>query len=250
MAESGLPVPDVAEKGGPRDGQPQVLDQRLYMQLAVFGDCADTAPLVAALDGAPFGGVLYADAADPRGVALLTFAVDPVFFVTELRAFLGAPPFAGLTYRPERTMFGRTYSLGYEPDLADTLLHRPRRAVLSADERWAVWYPLRRKGAFAAAPPAEQREMLKEHGAIGMAFGRAGLAHDVRLACFGMDTNDNDFVVALTGRELHPLSKVVEEMRKTRQTSAFMDRLGPFFVGYAIWQRDARGGIPAGGAAA
>lgn len=243
MVEPGLPVPDVAEKGGPRDGVPQLLDQRLYMQLSAFGGCADTAPLIAALDAAPFGGVLYADAADPRGVALLTFATDPRFFVTQQRAFLNAPPFAELVRKPDLTMFGRSYSIGYEPDLADTLLHRPKRAVLNADERWAVWYPLRRKGAFAAAPVSEQREMLKEHGTIGMAYGRAGLAHDVRLACFGMDTNDNDFVVGLTGAALHPLSKVVEEMRKTRQTSTFMDRLGPFFIGYALWQRDAREAI-------
>lgn len=241
LPEPGLPVPEMAEKGGPRDGAPQVLDHRLYMQLHAFGGCRDVAPLVAALDAAPFGGVLYVDAADPQGVALLSFAMDPAFFVTELRAFLNAAPFGVLAAKPDLTMFGRSYSLGYEPDLADTLLHRPRRAVLNADERWAVWYPLRRKGAFAAAPVAEQREMLKEHGTIGMAFGRAGLAHDVRLACFGLDTNDNDFVVGLTGGALHPLSKVVEEMRKTRQTSAFMDRLGPFFIGYAVWQRDAAG---------
>ncbi len=242
MIEPGLPVPEVAEKGGPRDGAPQVLDRRLYMQLQAFGGCPDPGPLVAALTAAPFGAVLYADAGDPRGVALLTFATDPTFFVAELRAFLNTPPFSELAHKPELTMFGRTYSLGYEPDLADTLLDRPRRAVLNPDERWAVWYPLRRKGAFAAAPLSEQREMLKEHGTIGMAYGRAGLAHDVRLACFGLDTNDNDFVVALTGRDLHPLSKVVEEMRKTRQTSTFMDRLGPFFVGHAVWQRDGVGG--------
>lgn len=238
MVEPGLPVPEVAEKGGPRDGAPQVLDARLYMQLQAFGGCADVAPLEAALAAAPFGAVLYADAGDPQGVALLTFASDPAFFVTELRAFLNTPPWTGLQRKPELTMFGRTYSLGYEPDLADTLLRRPRRAVLNPEERWAVWYPLRRKGAFAAAPLGEQREMLKEHGTIGMAYGRAGLAHDVRLACFGLDANDNDFVVGLTGRELHPLSKVVEEMRKTRQTSTFMERLGPFFVGHAVWQRD------------
>lgn len=245
MMEPGLPVPDVAEKGGPRDGAPQVLDQRLYMQLHVFGGCPDPAPLMAALDAATSGAVLYVDATDPQGVGLLTFATDPLFFVTELRALLSAPPFDRLHRKPELTMFGRSYSLGYEPDLADTLLHRPRRAVLNPDERWAVWYPLRRKGAFAAAPLGEQREMLKEHGAIGMAYGRAGLAHDVRLACFGLDAQDNDFVVGLTGRDLHPLSKVVEEMRKTRQTSTFMDRLGPFFIGHAVWQRDAAGPVGA-----
>ena len=239
MAEPGLPVPDVAEKGGLRDSAHQTLDARLYMQLQAFGGCPDPAALVPALEAAPFGSVLYADVADPVGVALLTFATDPRFFVTELRAFLNAAPFADLAHKPALTMFGRSYSLGYEPDLADVLLHRPRRAVLHPEQRWAVWYPLRRAGAFAAAPLGEQREMLKEHGAIGMAYGRADLAHDVRLACFGLDAHDSDFVVALTGRDLHPLSKVVEEMRRTRQTSQFMERLGPPFGGHAVWQRDA-----------
>jgi len=238
MSEPGLTVPDVAEKGGLRDGAQQTLDTRLYMQLQAFGGCPDPAALVGALAAAPFGAVLYADVADPAGVALLTFATDPRFFVTELRAFLNAAPFAALARKPELTMFGRSYSLGYEPDLADVLLQRPRRAVLDPEQRWAVWYPLRRSGAFAAVPLGEQREMLKEHGAIGMAYGRADLAHDVRLACFGLDAHDSDFVVALTGRDLHPLSKVVEEMRRTRQTSQFMDRLGPFFVGHAVYQRD------------
>ena len=78
--------------------------------------------------------------------------------------------------------------------------------------------------------------MLMEHGGIGKSFGRAGLARDVRLACHGLDPNDNDFVAGLVGRDLHPLSAVVQRMRSTRQTAEFIDNLGPFFAGRAVWQ--------------
>ena len=43
-------------------------------------------------------------------------------------------------------------------------------------------------------------------------------------------------VVGLIGKELFPLSHVVQSMRRTQQTSLYLDRLGPFFVGRAVWQ--------------
>ena len=53
-------------------------------------------------------------------------------------------------------MFGRTYTLGYEADLVDTLIHRPIRRVLDPKLAWGVWYPLRRAGSFEQLPPKEQ----------------------------------------------------------------------------------------------
>ena len=159
------------------------------------------------------------DVNDPRGVALLTFSEDPEYFVDRVRPLLNHDPFVALTQKPEYTMMGRTYSIGYEPDLIDVLLHRPRRTVLNPDWRWAVWYPLRRSGRFAQLPPEEQRVILAEHGAIGMSFGAGDCAHDIRLACHGLDKDDNDFVIGLIGKELYPLSAIVQAMRKTQQTS-------------------------------
>jgi chlorite dismutase len=118
----------------------------------------------------------------------------------------------------------------------DVLLHRPRRTVLNPDWKWSVWYPLRRSGRFAQLPPEEQRVILAEHGAIGMSFGAADLAHDVRLACHGLDKVDNDFVIGLIGKDLYPLSAIVQAMRITQLTSLYLERLGPFFVGRAVWQ--------------
>ena len=228
--------PDLAEKGGNRNGEPQRSNDRLFMQLLVFGGCRDARPLTAALDTSGVTGALYEDVNDPHGVALLTLAQNPNEFVDRVRRVLNVEPFAALSQKHEFTMMGRTYAIGYEPDLAEVLLHRPRRTVLNKDWPWAVWYPLRRSGTFANLPAEEQRVILAEHGAIGMSFGAGDLAHDVRLACHGLDTHDNDFVVGLLGKELFPLSAIVQTMRKTQQTSLYLEHLGPFFVGRVLWQ--------------
>ncbi len=155
---------------------------------------------------------------------------------TRLRDFLKGAQFAGLTPKLEYSMLGRTYALGHEPDLDDWLFEKPKRTVTNRESPWAVWYPLRRSGAFSALPPEEQTPILREHGKIGHSFGDAGYAQDVRLACFGLDKNDNDFVIGLIGAELYPLSACVQAMRKTKQTSQYIQQMGPFFVGKAIWQ--------------
>ncbi len=232
-----LEPPDLSEKGGLKGGEPQRSDRRLFMQLMVFGQCRDTAKVVDQVAAAPLDAVVYESLNDPRGVAVLTLSDDPNTFVDTVRPMLKGGAFADMTLESGYTMFGRTYSLGYEPDLHDTLIERPRRTVLNPDWRWAVWYPLRRSGAFAQLPPQQQRVILAEHGAIGMSFGAADYAHDVRLACHGLDRDDNDFVIGLIGKDLFPLSAVVQAMRKTQQTALYLDRLGPFFVGRAVWQR-------------
>jgi chlorite dismutase len=238
---------DVSEHGRTAEGETTSLDRRLFMQLQAFGGARDTAALTSALEDADVQAVLYEDANDPEGVAVLTVAEDPDAFVTTVRSLFQAPPFAGLERKPELTMLGRTYALGYEQDLEETLVERPRRRVLDPELRWAVWYPLRRSGSFEQLSRKEQDTILMEHGGIGMSFGRAGLGYDIRLACHGLDQADNDFVVGLLGPELHPLSVIVQRMRKTRQTSLHLERLGPFFVGRVAWQSSFRDDRPSRG---
>jgi chlorite dismutase len=237
--EETLDEADVAEHGRTAEGEATSLDRRLFMQLHAFGGADDTRRLVSSLEAAGVEGVLYEDVNDPTGIALLTLSENPDVFVSELRSFLQSPPFAELEAKPELTMLGRTYALGYEEDLEETLVDRPRRRVLDPELRWAIWYPLRRSGSFEQLSRKEQNAILMEHGGVGMSFGRAGLGYDIRLACHGLDTNDNDFVVGLLGPELHPLSIIVQRMRKTRQTSLHLERLGPFFVGRVAWQSHA-----------
>jgi Chlorite dismutase len=218
----------------------QISDRRLFMQLHVFTGCLDTKPLVHELEASRQEAVLYRDVNDPRGVGVLTLTEDPVRLVQGLRELLNAEPFTGLGYRAEFTMLGRTYASGFEIDLEDWLLRRPRRTVMNPAWPWGIWYPLRRVGAFARLSPQEQGAIIREHSALGRAYGEADLAHDVRLACHGLDVHDNDFVIGLVGRDLHPLSHLVQAMRKTIQTSQYIHTLGPFFVGHALWQSPPR----------
>ncbi len=227
---------DVRDRGANQ----QASDRRLFMQFQGLGGCSESKPLVEALETAQVEGVLYHDVNDPRGVGILAMSEDPRFFATRLRELLTSGPFATLHHKPDFAMLGRTYASGYEADLEDWLLRRPRRTVLNPAWPWAIWYPLRRAGAFARLSPQEQGAILKEHGTVGRAYGDAGLAHDIRLACHGLDVHDNDFVIGLIGRDLHPLSHLVQAMRKTIQTSQYIQTLGPFFVGHVVWQSPTR----------
>ena len=115
---------DLSEKGR-RDGQPISLDRRLFMKFTAFGRCRDPERAARALAQAKIEGVLYADANDPQGIGIMAPSEDPELFVAALRQVLTEEPFAALEHKPEFDMLGRSYSIGYEPDLEETLLLRP-----------------------------------------------------------------------------------------------------------------------------
>lgn len=236
----GLPTIDVNEYGGKRDGVRQSMNRRLFMQLLVL----DAPPGVdvdalgreasALLESRRIPHIVYADANAPQGLGLLTWSEDPALFVRDLRPLFREEALQDLELRHDFTMLGRTYSTGYEPDLEHVLLRRPIENVMNEAYPWHVWYPLRRTGAFARLEPQAQGGILREHAQIGMAYGQQGLATDIRLACHGLDANDNEFVIGLVGGELHSLSHLVQTMRKTQQTSEFIEKMGPFFVGHVL----------------
>lgn len=216
--------------------QTPIPDKRLYMQLLVFDGCADSGALAATLEKSGLECVLYNNVLNPKSVGLLLMHEDPLFFTSQARVFLNHKPFADMRLCPEMTMFGRTYAIGHEQDMEDWLLKKPRRNVFDPKNAWAMWYPLRRKPEFEALTKEEQRPILMEHAKIGMAYGAAELANDVRLACYGLDAHDNEFVLGIVGRELHPLSALVQEMRKTQQTMKYIQSLGPFFIGSVAYR--------------
>jgi chlorite dismutase len=181
-------------------------------------------------------GALYLDANDPQGIGVMVASEDPEYFVAELRSLFNRPPFSAMQHKPEFDMLGRSYSIGYESDLEDTLLVKPLQKLLNPQSRWAVWYPLQRAKNFQTLPEDHQRRILAEHGTLAKRYGSGGHAADIRLACHGLDRSDNDFIVGLVGPQLHPLSAVVQEMRRTEQTSQYLSSLGPFFVGRVAWQ--------------
>ncbi|MEO0476583.1 MAG: chlorite dismutase family protein [Planctomycetota bacterium] len=222
--------PDISEKGA--NGQSS--DQRLFMQLLAFADCPRASDLVDAARLRQLNATVYEDVNDPTSAAILTWTQDPADFVTKVRPMVQSLDTAVLN--PTYTMLGRSYSLGYEHDLNEVLIDRPIRHATNPDWPWAVWYPLRRKGEFSRLAREEQMAILKEHGVIGMGFGAGDYGHDIRLASHGLDANDNDFTIGLVGKELAPLSILVQTMRKTQQTALYIEKLGPFFVGHAIWR--------------
>ncbi len=243
MSRPEAPAPlDLSERGAPIDGAPQRLDRRLYFQLLVFDVAPTDSPTSALselsehLEQRRIESVLYVDLHNPRGIALLTWSEDPDHFVKAVRPLVDHGPLHSVAAREGWSMFGRTYASGYERDLAHWLLERPRDTVLHEEWGWAIWYPLRRKGPFNRLDPKEQGAILREHGTIGRQYGAGDLAHDVRLACAGLDSRDNDFVIGLVGKDLHPLSHVVQTMRGTTQTAEWMEQMGPFFVGRKVWQ--------------
>jgi chlorite dismutase len=239
LEAKGLPPIDVNEYGGKKDGVKQSMNRRLFMQLLVFrmptaAADATGAALLELLRARKVPGVVYADTMDPRGLALLSWGEDPSRFVREVRPLFSEAVLSTAELDRDYAMLGRTYSTGHEPDLEWTLLRRPIENVTNEAYRWHVWYPLRRKGSFAKLEPIDQSHILREHAALGIAYGQQELAHDVRLACHGIDAGDNEFVIGLVGSQLHPLSHLVQAMRKTRQTSEFIEKMGPFFVGYVL----------------
>jgi len=229
-------VLDLIEHGGAVQGEPQSLDNRLFLQLQVFTDCVAPAAAVDAVRGSGLEAVVYANLNDPRGIGVLVMSEDPEVFAGSARTLLAGEPFRRCTFLPAFTMMGRTYGLGRERDLEDWILHKPRRNALNPALPWAVWYPLRRQGLFNRLPRAEQGRMMAEHAQIGIAYGEAGAAHDIRLECHGLDRDDNEFVLGLVGARLYPLSKLVKDMRPTRQTSEFIEKMGPFFIGRVLFQ--------------
>jgi len=237
--------PEIQEIGASEDGAPQKLDKRLFCQLQVFTGCLDTDSVVEAVRGSGLEGVVYANVNDPRGVGILLCAESPEVFSSEARRMFCAAPFAELTPLPDFTMMGRTYSTGRERNLEDWLLYKTRRNAYNPEYKWAVWYPLRRTGPFNRLGRDEQGKMMLEHAMIGRAYGEAGYAFDIRLECHGLDRDDNEFVLGIVGSELAPLSKLIKDMRRTRQTSEFMEKMGPFFIGRVLWQSP----MPAAGGA-
>src|SRR4051794_30576326 len=62
----GPEAPDLSEKGGNKNGQPQRSDERLFMQFLAFGGCTDVRPLTDALRASSLEAALYEDVNDPR----------------------------------------------------------------------------------------------------------------------------------------------------------------------------------------
>ncbi len=227
---------DIREKGTPIDGEPQYSDRRLYFQLHVFSHCYHPEVFIQHIQHSnysPPAAVFYDDLNNPTGFGVLLIAMDAASLMEQSLVLkdMQRKFDREISYRPEMTMIGRTYSSGREPDLEEWLINKPIRNVFNPDFPWAIWYPLRRKPEFYQLEPRDRNKILGEHAMLGRNYAAGGYASDIRLACFGLDTNDNEFLIGLVGPDLYPLSRLIQDMRKTKQTTKYIESLGPFFIG-------------------
>lgn len=229
---------DLREKGLPVRGLPRVADRRLYVQLHAFtgADEAATNAAIEAVKAFGLDAVVYANVNDPRGLAVLVLTEEPETLAGAARKLLAGEPFSRLMPQPELTMLGRTYASGREANLEEALIKRPIGHATRRDWPWAIWYPLRWKGEVHQLSAAEEAALGREPTMINHRFGDAGYAGDIRLASYGFDQADNESVHGLVGPRLDWLSKLVEEFRGTAMASRYLQKVGPFFVGRAIWQ--------------
>ncbi|KAF4695603.1 hypothetical protein FOZ60_004100 [Perkinsus olseni] len=220
----------------------QTMEKRLFCQLYVL-DCINAAKLPQAREKLELElvrrnipSVIYDDVSSPRTIGLLTWSEDPKHFPTVVNPLLQLEGIGDvLEPRQGWTMLGKTYSSGHEADLEDVLLRKVIRTVSMKGAEYAVWYPMRREGKFYKEKPEDQCRRLLEHAAIGRAYSAKAGVWDVRLNCYGLDAADNEFVIGLMYKDLYPLSKIVEDMRKTAHSSFFMKSFGPFFVGQRVF---------------
>ena len=100
-------------------------------------------------------------------------------FVDRVRPFLNEAPCAPLVQKPEFTMLGRTYSIGYEPDLNDVLTSNfskfgyAKAALLIQAHRLQAPAPLSseigkdKKRILAMALPALRDQVAVAYDALG-----------------------------------------------------------------------------------
>ena len=227
---------DLREVGAPIDDKTQVSDQRLFFQLHVFAQCYHPDVFIEHIQrstDSPPCAVFYDDLNNPTGFGVLLMAQDPAFLMEQSLVLkdMQRKFDREISYRPEMTMIGRTYSSGREPDLEEWLINKPINNVFNKNYPWAIWYPLRRKPEFYQLDSRDRGRILGEHARLGRSYAASGYASDIRLACFGLDTNDNEFLIGVVGPDLYPLSRLIQDMRQTEQTTKYIESLGPFFIG-------------------
>ena len=122
-------APDISEKGRASDGSEIRSDRRLFVQFHAFTECADSRAAVEAVRASGVEAAVYENVNDPRGIGLVTFSDNAVHFVTAVRTLLAGDPFTAYVPQPEHTMFGRTYSIGYERDLEEIFMRATKGIV-------------------------------------------------------------------------------------------------------------------------
>ena len=211
-------------------------DNTLFLQLQIFdiepaaGPRAMVSALSRRLREKRIDGVIYGDANDHRGIGLLTWAADPGDILDNVHALLGGKRFSALTPRPGWVMLGCVSG-----DAAATT----PELLLDPNQNWATWYPQRNKAEWGSLGDAAQAKVLEEAGGVAKSSIDEGKVSYVRLACQGIDPEDNDHIFALTAANLLDINELQAAMRGTALLTTHLQKMGPVFVGRKIWQNPA-----------
>jgi hypothetical protein len=100
-----------------------------------------------------------------------------------------------------RTARCRAHVIGYEPTPEVCCTGRSERC---STRHGSGRFGIRCDGGTGSCPPTSS-VILAEHGTIGCSASATTARHC--LACHGPDTDDNDFVIGLIGKDLYPLSR-------------------------------------------
>ncbi len=208
-----------------------------FMQLLVFTDCADLAPIVGPLEHLKLHCVLYKDLNDPQGIGLLTLADNPDDLVNDLRDLLSSRMFRVLMQRHELTMIGRIFS---SPNGS---LEDPSAVLDNGDWPWAVWHPMRGTAELSALDDSEQLQVFET--LIETAETSPDNVGHIYLKSHGLDRIGNEFVHGLHGRDLGEVSASIQAMKRAAQHTANIASSGPFFVGHTVRVGEKVGGSKA-----
>ena len=208
-------------------------DSTLFVQLQVFdiepaaGPRAMVSALSRRLREKNVSSVIYGDAGDHRGIAILSWANNPGDILDNVHALLGGKRFSALTPRPGWVMFGHLSG--------DDATSAPEK-VLAENASWATWYPVKNNSAWAGLSDDKQASSHREHGSIAAPFVDAGRVAHIRLDSNGLDAEGNHHVFGLLASDLLSISELQASMAGSAQVSQYTEKTGPIFVGRRIWQ--------------
>ena len=208
-------------------------DSTLFMQLQVFdiepaaGPRAMVSALSRRLREKNISSVIYGDAGDHRGIAILSWANNPGDILDNVHALLGGKRFSALTPRPGWVMFGHV-------DGEDATAASEK--VLAENASWATWYPVKNNAAYAGLSDDQKASSHREHGAVAAPFIEAERVSHIRLDSNGIDAEGNHHVFGLLAGDLLSISELQAGMAGTAQVAQYTEKTGPVFIGRRIWQ--------------
>ena len=207
------------------------------MKFTAFGGCADPQAAVAALAEDGVEGALYVDANDPQGIGLIVAAEDPGLLRDDAARAVQPPAVRGV-HAQARVRHAR-------PHVLDRLRARSRgHAVHEAARQDAepreplgrVVSAAARRRSFRRCRPIISAASWPSTARSRNATAPAGMPPTCASRATASTRTTTTSSSACSARTCIRLSAVVQEMRKTEQTAQYLDSLGPFFVGKAVWQ--------------